>query len=48
MQSDQNRIIEQAKCTYSLLGKVFGKQVETIEDQWIKQVHVLKALKRGK
>ena len=31
--SDQNRIIEQAKFTYSPLGKAFGNQVKTIEDQ---------------
>ena len=28
--SDQNRIIEQAKFTYSPLGKVFEKQIKTI------------------
>ena len=31
--SDQSRIIEQAKYTYSPLGKAFEKQIKTIEDQ---------------
>ena len=31
--SDQSRIIEQAKFTYSPLGKAFQKQIKTIEDQ---------------
>ena len=30
--SDQSRIIEQAKFTYSPLGKAFEKQIQTIED----------------
>ena len=30
---DQNRIIEQAKFTFSPLGKVFEKQIKTIEEQ---------------
>ena len=30
--SDQSRIIEQAKFTYSPLGKAFEKQIKTIED----------------
>ena len=30
--STQNRIIEQAKLTYSPLGKAFQKQVKTMED----------------
>ena len=30
---DQNRIIEQAKFTYSSLGKAFEKQVKIIEHQ---------------
>ena len=42
--SDQSRIIEQAKFTYSRLGKTFEKQIKTIEDQGIKQVEALKAL----
>ena len=43
--SDENRIIEQAKFTYSPLGKKFEKQMKTIEDQGIKKVEALKALK---
>ena len=31
--SNQQQIIEQVKCTYSLLGKAFEKQIKTIEDQ---------------
>ena len=31
--SDQSRIIEQAKFTYSPLGKAFEKQIKIIEDQ---------------
>ena len=42
--SDQNSIIKQAKFTYSPLGKASTKQMETIEDQWMKQVEALKAL----
>ena len=38
-------MIEQAKFAYSPLGIVFRKQVKTIEDQGIKQVEALKALK---
>ena len=45
MPSDQSRIIEQAKFTYSPLGNAFGKQVKTIEDQGIKQVEALQSLK---
>ena len=32
-QNNQSRIIEQAKFTYSLLGKAFEKQTKTIEEQ---------------
>ena len=46
--SDQSRIIEEAKFTYSPLGKAFEKQIKTIEDQRIKQVEALKALKPEK
>ena len=35
--SDQQQIIEQAKFTYSPLGKAFEKQIKTIEDQGEKQ-----------
>ena len=45
MPSDQIRITEQAKVTYSPLGKAFEKQIKTIEDQGIKQVEALKGLK---
>ena len=30
---DQSRMIEQAKFTYSFLGKAFEKQIKTIGDQ---------------
>ena len=43
--SDQSRIIEQAKFAYSPLGKAFEKQIKTIEDNGIKRVEALKALK---
>ena len=43
--SDQSRIMEQAKFTYASLGKAFKKQIKTIEDQGIKEVEALKALK---
>ena len=33
---DQRRMIEQARFTYSSLGKAFEKQTKTIEDQGIK------------
>ena len=33
LQSDQSRIIEQAKFTYSPLGKAFEKQIKAIEEQ---------------
>ena len=45
MLSDQSRIIEQAKFTYSPVDKEFDKQVKTIEDQGIKQIEVIKTLK---
>ena len=35
--SNQQQIIEQAKFTYSPLGKAFEKQIKTIEDQGEKQ-----------
>ena len=43
--SNQKQMIEQAKFTYSPLGKAFKKQIKTIEDQGKKQIHVLKDLK---
>ena len=42
--SNQQQIIEQAKFTYSPLGKAFKKQIKTIEDQGEKQVDALKNL----
>ena len=45
MASDQSRIIQQEKFTYSPLSKAFQKQIKTIEDEGIKQVEDLKALK---
>ena len=42
--SNQQQIIEQAKFTYSPLGKAFEKQIKTIEDQGQKQVDALKVL----
>ena len=40
--SNQQQIIEEAKFTYSPLGKPFEKQIKTIEDQGKKQVQALK------
>ena len=39
--SNQQQIIEQVKFTYSPLGKAFGKQMETIEDQREKQIKAI-------
>ena len=39
--SNQQQIIEQAKFTYSPLGKAFEKQIKTIEDQGKKQVDAI-------
>ena len=44
--SNQQQIIEQAKFTYSPLGKAFEKQIKTIEDQGKKQVDALEKMKR--
>ena len=43
--SDQSRTVEQAKFTYSPLGKALEKQIKTIEGQGRKQVEALKFLK---
>ena len=43
--SNKQQIIEQAKFTYSPLGKAFEKQIKTIEDQGEKQVKDLNTLK---
>ena len=40
---NQQQIIEQARFTYSPLGKASEKQTKTIEDQGQKQVEVLKS-----
>ena len=39
--SNQQRIIKQAKFTYSALGKAFEKQTKTIEDQEEKQIKAI-------
>ena len=39
--SNQQQIIEQAKFTYSPLGKAFEKQIKTIEDQGEKKITVI-------
>ena len=43
--SNQQQTIEQAKFTYSPLGKAFQKQIKIIEDQGQKHVDALKDLK---
>ena len=45
LSSNQQQIIEQAKYTYSPLGKTFEKQIETIKDQGKKQIDALADLK---
>ena len=45
LSSNQPQIIEQARFTYSPLGKAFEKQLKTIEDQGQKQVEALNTLK---
>ena len=39
--SNQQQIIEQAKFTYSPLGKAFEKQIKTIQDQGEKQIKAI-------
>ena len=41
LHSNQQQIIEQAKFTYSPLGKTFEKQTKTIEDQGEKQMKAI-------
>ena len=41
MPSNQQQIIEQAKFTYSPLGKVFEKQTKTIKDQGEKEIKAI-------
>ena len=43
--SNRQQVIEQARFTYSPLGKAFEKQIKTIEDQDKKQVEALNTLK---
>ena len=45
MPSNEQQIVEQAKPTYSPLGKAFEKQTKTIEDQGEKQIDALAYLK---
>ena len=42
--SNQQQVIEQARFTYSPLGKAFEKQIKRTEDQWQKKVEALKVL----
>ena len=39
--SNQQQIIEQAKFTYSPLGRAFEKQIKTIKDQGEKQIKAI-------
>ena len=39
--SNQQRIIEQARFTYSPLGKAFERQIKTIKDQGEKQIKAI-------
>ena len=43
--SNQQQIIEQAKFTYSPLGKAFEKQIKTVENQKQEQIEALKTFK---
>ena len=43
--SNQQKIIEQARFTYSPFGKAFEKQIKTIKDQGKKQFDTLENLK---
>ena len=45
---NQQQIIEQARFSYSPLGKAFEKQIKTIEDQGKKQVDALKFQRTNK
>ena len=40
--SNQKQMIQQAKFTYSPLGKAFEKQIKTIEDQGEKQMSTIR------
>ena len=39
--SNQKQMIQQVRFTYSPLGKAFGKQIKTIEDQGEKQIKAI-------
>ena len=41
LSSNQQQIIEQAKFTYSLLGKAFQEQTKTIKEQGEKQIKAI-------
>ena len=43
--SNKQQIIEQARFTYSPMGKAFEKEIKTVEDQGEKEVHALNTLK---
>ena len=45
LSSNQQQIIEQAKFTYSPMGRAFEKQIKTIENQGQKQIDALNTLK---
>ena len=45
MPSDQGRVIEQAKSTFSPLGETFEKQIKRVEEQGKKEIETLKVLK---
>ena len=44
--SNQQQVIEQAKFTYSPLGKAFEKQTKTIKDQREKQIEAIEDNKK--
>ena len=44
--SNKQQIIEQAKFTYSPLGKAFEKQIKTIEDQGEKQIKAIQDIRK--
>ena len=46
LSSNKQQIIEQAKFTYSPLGKAFKKQIKTIEDQGEKQIKAIQSNKQ--
>ena len=46
--SDQFRVVEQGKLTYSPLGRALKRQTKTFENQGKKQIYALKLLKRAR